>query len=218
MAIDRPDWQRGVDIEAQSLATLNMDIIAQTIASLNVDIIAQTLAELKINIAGQDLAEVAVDIAAQTIGNLSIDLVAQTIANLDMNINAQNIGLMLQSAWAASLGTDKEFDSLDLNQPWLGSTTFTYTVPAGKTLFLTGFDTQLRHTKAEEAASPLYFISYLYNDTAGITHCRSGGVGGQELQFTKPIVIPAGEDMVGIAYNATRAHANISIHASGYET
>jgi len=217
MAIDRPDWQAGIDIEAQTLATLNMDIIAQTIAALKVDIIAQTLAELKINIAGQDLAQVAVDIAAQSIGNLAIDLVAQTIANLDINVNAQNIGLMLQSAWAASIGTDKEFDSLNLNLPWLGSTTFTYTVPAGKTLYITGFNTQLSHTKPEESASPLYFISYLYNDTTGITHCRSGGIAAQELQFTKPIVIPENEDLVGVAYNQTASRADIAIHASGYE-
>ena len=217
MAIDRPDWQSGIDIEAQSLANLNMDIVAQTIAQLDIDIIAQTLAQLKINIAGQDLAQVAVDIAAQTIGNLSIDLVAQTIANINMNINAQNIGLMLQSAWAASIGTDKEFDSLDVNLPWLGATTFTYTVPAGKTLYLTSFNTQLWHTNHEEAAAPLYFISYLYNDTAGITHCRSGGIGGQELQFTKPIVIPENEDLIGLACNTTRVHAYVAIHASGYE-
>lgn len=57
MASGLPDFQRGVDIAAQSLANLNVDLVAQTLSNLNVDIIAQTIANLDIDVNAQSLAQ-----------------------------------------------------------------------------------------------------------------------------------------------------------------
>lgn len=91
MAHGLPDYSRGVDIEAQSIATLAIDIAAQTLSELNVDIVAQTLGNMSVDIVAQSLANLNVDLVAQTLAQINIDIIAQTIGNLTIDIAAQNL-------------------------------------------------------------------------------------------------------------------------------
>lgn len=91
MAHGLPDFSRGVDIEAQSIATLAIDIAAQTLSELNVDIVAQTIGNMSVDIVAQSLANLNVDLVAQTLAQINIDIIAQTIGNLTIDIAAQNL-------------------------------------------------------------------------------------------------------------------------------
>ncbi len=193
MAIDRPDWQQGTDIEAQTIEQLNIDIIAQTLATLDVDLVAQTL------------------------GSLNVDIIAQTIGNIAINILQQAVGIFLQPEWSAKEGTDKDFDVVEVDMPWLGSASGNYTVPAGKTLYITDCSFMIRATYAADSDHPLPFFGYLYDETTGVYLARISGNVGVSKVFTKPGVVPENNVFTYVIYNASPISTSIAVHANGFE-
>jgi len=120
------------------------DIVAQTVEKLAIDVVAQTLPQLAVNIAAQTLDTLGVDIKSQTLEKVAIDIAAQTLANLDINLNAQTIGLHIQKEWAPKAGINKALHttwmkSAPTAQSGVNVPIFSYVVPAGKTLYITGW-------------------------------------------------------------------------------
>jgi len=96
MGEDKPAYQQGVDIEAQTIGELAVEIAAQTINELDVDVTAQSVGNLAVDLAAQSVQNIGVDIEAQTISDLGIDIQTQSIDVLDNNIKlnrAEDIAL-----------------------------------------------------------------------------------------------------------------------------
>jgi hypothetical protein len=96
MGDDKPAYQQGVDIEAQTIGELAVEIAAQTISELDVDVTSQSIGNLAVDLAAQSIQNIGVDIEAQTISDLGIDIQTQSIDVLDNNIKlnrAEDIAL-----------------------------------------------------------------------------------------------------------------------------
>ena len=188
-----------VDIQAQYV-TLNIDIVAQTVGNIGIDIKAQTVGNINVNLAASDV---------------TINVAVTGTANIQ--ITAQTVGIYLQPEWAAKTGVDKDFDALSTDKPWLGSASGTYTVPAGKTLYITDCSFFIRPVNEYDASRPLYFIGYLYNDTTGATFARISGIGGAVKVFSKPGTIPENEVFAYAIYSTSMVKTDIAVHANGFE-
>ncbi len=173
--------------------TIPTSIIAQTIAQLNVDIIAQTLAALDINITGQDLAE------------------------LVINIAAQDVGIYLQPEWAALQGDDKNFSVGASNQTRGNGASASYTVTAGKTLYISGASFWIYANLAADSDKNQMGLAWLYNNTDLIYLATLGGNGGGGLSFPKPLVIPSEKEFKYFVLNRSNHNCDMYMSAWGYE-
>ena len=126
-------------------------------------------------------------------------------------------GIYSEAAWAAREGLGKDFFQTASNQPWLGSADGTYTVPSGKTLYITDAEFSIRATYAVGADHPLSFLGQLYNDTTAVMLSHISGLVGVAKAFVKPLIIPAGEVFAYIIYNTTPVAVTISVSVHGFE-
>jgi len=169
------------------------DIIAQTIGNLAVNIAAQTLTALGINIKAQDLAQLIISIAAQT------------------------IGVYLQPEWAAKTGIDKDFHADADNVASGSGISLNYTVPAGKTLYIThvtgvcraydlanGDLNQIGYIDLREATVPRKLISL-------------GGNGGAGISLAKPIVFTQNQQLFCFMINVSNHSCTLRVDCGGYE-
>ena len=205
---DYPDWTDSVQIVGTDIMVaidlqaayimMPVDIQAQYL-TLNIDITAQTLANLK------------VDINAASIGNIGIDIKAATIGNLTIDIEAQSVGVYLQPDWQVKAGTDKNiYASASLaDATW--TKVLDYTVPTGKTFYLTQWGFMVSATTGMNA-----YLYYTHITTDTELACGGGYFGGMQ-SFTKPIAIVAGDKirMMLIHFAGTAKGTGCSI--GGYE-
>ena len=140
--------------------TIPTSIVAQTITQLDVDIVAQTLSALGINITAQDLAE------------------------LVIKIHAQDVGIYVIRDWAT-----KE----DENKSWTGNyamttsdeeTLITYTIPAGKLVYLDEMDVAARATATLGGTFRLYKDAVVIWQLAANTDIAFSHVFTTPLKFT----------------------------------
>lgn len=171
---------------------------------------------MPIDIQGQTI-NLQVDIVAQTIGSIAIDISAQSIGELTIDVAAQSVGVYLQPEWAAKGGADKNFYGVNPNQPIDGSAVIEYTVPAGKTLFLSGAGCGMRAYAAADYDHFLYVRLTISDVTDEETLAEFGGLGGVAISLNKPVVIPGGHDLNVIAFNGANVNCNIEVSAWGYE-
>ena len=168
-----------VDIQAQYV-TLDVDITAQTVGNIGIDIKAQTIGNLAVNIAASAVT-------------LNVDIKAQTIANLKINIDAQTVGVYLQPEWSALQGIDKNFYISGVNKGWSDGGFASYTVPAGKTLYITNAVwVAYAYAQANADLNQMSELQ-LMNWTDNIQLARIGGNGGGIVTFPKPVKITAGK-------------------------
>ena len=193
MAIDRPDWTEGVDIEAQ------------------------TVDEIAVNIAAQTLGTIKADIIAQTVENLTVDLAAQTLEQLNINILQQGIGIYLQPTWAAKEGTDKDFEVVDTSLGYAGNIEVVYDVPAGKTLYMTDISFTIRPHDREFADHNLIFLAYVLDTTAAAHFLRVTGSNGASEHLIRPAPTPGPHEFKALLYNMSPVLVNMGIHVSGFE-
>ncbi len=203
-----------VDIQAQYV-NLSVDIVAQTIGNIAIDIAAQSVGNISMNIAAQSLESLSVDITAQTIGNLSIDLAAQSIGNVTIDIYAQSIGINLQPGWAAEQGTDKDFDATTANVATGSYVAASYTVPAGKALFITCISGKSFGSAAADRDKDQ--MCELRMEIDGTPVVYIGGNGGAIATFSKPYKVAAGEEMELFTYNRANHNCDLSVAGNGYE-
>jgi len=192
-----------IDIVAQTVATLAVDIQAQTLSELKVDIAAQTLETVAVDIKAQTLTELKVDIAAQTLETLKVDIAAQTLAELNINIAAQtvdvNINFVGQTTGVNpitiySSETGNDIDLLGSQDNPANGTTYTlidYTVPTGKTLYVTDIAVTMCPVTSQAELGG-YVYGSLYSTAKGnVFFMRQ--LGGFFVTFTKPKRFEAGD-------------------------
>jgi len=203
MALDHPDGtypgvvskcdiKLPVDIQAQYV-NLDVDVVAQTIGNLNVDIAAQTIGNLAVNIAAS-----AITMNVTVTGTANINIIAQTV------------GIFLQPEWAAKEGTDKDLSGSSAADLGTAYMIITYTVPAGKTLFISHFGAHTRITSGN-------VIAKIWNHTTMIVKAITGGAQGCSMPLNKPIVIPGGEIAALVVEQMAADTQVVTGHIGGYE-
>jgi hypothetical protein len=166
---DRPDYQRAVniaaqtlkevavDISAQSINQLGIDIESQSVGDLAVDIASQSLSEVDIDIASQSLSQLGIDIESQSVGDIAVDLASQSLSDVGIDINAQSLGDLDINVNGQSQGveTGGEFEA---SADSLSSFNAIATVPANDTENDLGFNNNALPRKVLE------FVSFRFND------------------------------------------------------
>jgi len=132
-------------------------------------------------------------------------------------IAAQSVGVYLQPEWAAKEGNDKNFHVSYDNTPSGSGTYGTYTVPAGKTLYICGISWAIYAYSAADGDLNQIGFAWLENDTTGVTLVYQGGNGGGSATFPKPLVIPEGEKFKYRIYNLSNHAAVVRLSTWGYE-
>jgi hypothetical protein len=127
------------------------------------------------------------------------------------------VDVVLRPEWEAYQALDKNFFGQDLNKDF-GETTFVdYTVPAGKTLYITEFGCQCRAASKADADNNQICWGFIYDDTTSTFLWISGGSGGITMPFNKPLVIPATHQVSFQCFNGSNHLCDISVSAGGYE-
>ena len=191
-----------VDIQGQYL-TLDIDIAAQSVGNIAVSIAASEVT-LNINIQSSEIA-LNVDISAQSIGNLTID------------IQAQSVGVYLQPEWAAKQGIDKNIRGLANDEGWGGSLKVAYTVPEGKTLYITLVTAGGRANEEADGSKIQNIRVVLFNQTTETFVLETAGEGGVVVPLAKPVAVAEEEEINLFAYNYAAHHSNLYGTIMGYE-
>ena len=234
-----------VDIRAQTLGNLTIDIAAQSVGNINVNLaasaitlninIAASAVTLQVNIASQT-ANLNINIAASAVTlnvnlssssiTLNVNISSQT-ANINVNIaasaatvniqiTAQNVGVYLQPEYAALTGVDKNF-SYEASLAPVSSSYFSYTVTAGKTLYISAFAFAAYTTGSPDAELRHHCMVRIYNNTTALNLMFMGGPGGGGLALPKPLKATAGQVVRFYLYNQSGHTLNVVFHIYGYE-
>jgi len=89
MVDETEDYNRAVDLVAQSINQLAVDIASQSVSDLAVDIESQSVGDLAVDLAAQSVSNLGVDIEAQSVGDVGIDIATQTVNLLDTAVEAR---------------------------------------------------------------------------------------------------------------------------------
>jgi len=209
---DYPDYTSLMQIIGTDI-TLPIDIKAVTVAHIDVDIAAQSVGNIAVAIAASTVTlNVAIASSAVT---LNVDVKAQTLTDFKITVNAQNVGVYLQPEWAALQGIDKNFIGIATNKAWEESVEVTYTVPAGKTLYITSVGGS--SYASAQANADLNQICRIGLAFGIITLCQLGGNSGCGLTFSKPYSIAGGQTMSLWIVNEANHITNLRVFANGYE-
>ncbi len=244
ISVSRADIKAPVDIQKQTI-NVEIDIVAQTLAkiqiniasssitlniniaaaaagvTLNVNLKSQT-ANINVNIAAS-AATVNVNISSQT-ANINVNIAASVATitvsvtgTAQVNIYAQSIGMYLKPDWEAKENHDKGFHIANTSIAYGESSYVSYTVTAGKTLYLTHMGFSIVAAASADYDHHLVGECYIYNHTASKLLARVGGNGGNSSSFPQPIVIDAGEEFQGSIGSYAGVTCRMSAAFWGYE-
>lgn len=126
-------------------------------------------------------------------------------------------GVYLMPEWKAKEGYDKDFEAEDATLSFGQEVYDTYTVPVGKTLYITQIGFALIPNVVANSEKEHWCLAQIYNPNTAERIWIQGGNGGGWASFTKPIVIKAGTTIwfVLIAYPDHTCTG--FIYAGGYE-
>jgi hypothetical protein len=123
----------------------------------------------------------------------------------------------LTPEWAAKEATDKNFVSAIASGGFGTGTGVVYTVPAGKTLYITQFSFRCTALNVADGDSNQMCESYIKDNTTGAILWKQGGNGGSGMTFSKPQVIASGHQ-VGFYVGSFANHDTVyDICGGGYE-
>ena len=225
-----------VDIQGQYL-TLDIDIAAQSVGNIEVDIAAQSVGNIAVSIAASAVtlniniqsSEIAlnVNIAASKVTlpiniksseiALNVNISAQSIGNLTIDIQAQSVGVYLQPEWAAKQGIDKNIRGLANDEGWGGSLKVAYTVPEGKTLYITLVTAGGRANEEANGSKIQNIRVVLFNQTTETFVLETAGEGGVVVPLAKPVVVGEEEEINLFAYSYAAHNSNLYGTIMGYE-
>jgi hypothetical protein len=196
-----------VDIQAQYV-TLSIDITAQSVGDITVDIAAQSIGNIAVNIAASAVTlNVAIQSSAVT---LNVDITAQTLGDITISIDAQTVGVYLNPDWQVKAGNGKVL-VVDSTNKTFGQNDYTsYTVPAGKTYYITDLSLGAHAYGVDDAVYPQVCDVYLYNQTDGVAVGRVGGYGGGSVSFPSPRIITTGKELR--LYVVSHTYAACTMH------
>lgn len=141
---------------------------------------------------------------------------AVTAGNMASDIIAQHVGVYLQPEWAAKEGVDKNFDYYALLASG-GNASSTYTVPAGKTLYIVTTSIVAFPDDLANASTRCPCFAQFRDDTDGVDLFHIGGEGGGAASFTKAIAFPAEHDFKVTVINVSGFTLKQYLTILGYE-
>ena len=125
------------------------------------------------------------------------------------------VDVVLRPEWAAKEGTDKDIRGSAGSTAFAGALDIDYTVPAGKTVYITSISVAAAAIALADAGKHQTVRGSLL--IAGSEHFELGGDGGQALAVSKPIVALAGE-LIRLRVFQYAEHASALFGAwNGYE-
>lgn len=104
-------------------------------------------------------------------------------------------GLYSVADWAAYEGVDKNFAHDTAALTWGGSEHLSYSVPEGKTLFISGMSFTIFPESGEDADNNQIGEIHLINATTLEAPAVIGGNGGGGIVFSKPVRFKAEEEL-----------------------
>ena len=186
---DYPDWSRLVQLIGSDIK-VPIDVQGQFI-TLDINILSTT-------------ADIDVNINASTI-------------ELDIDITAQHIGMYLVPDWYAKEGLDKNFYAHSGPVAFGGTATVTRLVPAGKTLYITDVAFSIYPAAAADYDHFIYFSGSARISLDATNFAFTGGIGGGQLIFNKPLVIEAGKTFEAQIVSRANVNTHVIVTARGYE-
>ena len=128
-------------------------------------------------------------------------------------------GLYSIADWTAKEATDKNFFSSALSKTYGQVDEESYTVPAGKTLYITQFYCYAIASNVADGDNNQICGASLYrsNPAPQSTYAHLAGNGGGAVALPKPAVFTAGETMIMAVASYANHTCNIGVGASGYE-
>ena len=126
------------------------------------------------------------------------------------------VGVLSESEWAATEGREVNFGGIGIpNRAFGESTSVTYTVPAGRTLYITQFSISNEAVAAADGDNNQICIGVLEGGWAFTVVI--GGNGGANISFPKPIRAVAGTVVIASCTNRANHTTKAGVTFSGYE-
>ena len=126
-------------------------------------------------------------------------------------------GLYLMPEWAAKEATDKNFRGIATDKGYPLGITVAYTVPIGKTLYITNYSFRLVASNVADADKNQIGVAYVFNFTDAIVYSEIGGNGGGSVSLNKPLRFAGGKIANFIANCYANHDCDVVIAANGYE-
>jgi hypothetical protein len=125
--------------------------------------------------------------------------------------------LYLIDQFAAKTGVDKTMSASEVNQARDFGPVITYTVPAGKTLYITQLSGSARSTAAADAEKIHAIQGILFDSGTFDQYLNPGGQSGFTVALPQPIVFNAGHTLLYTVVNGSNHNVDIQITLGGYE-
>jgi hypothetical protein len=119
--------------------------------------------------------------------------------------------------WSALKAADKDFFSYAGDMPHGDGPLISYTVPAGKTLYIMQIAWFSCASTIGDYELNQMCSSLIYNATTGTYYMKIGGNAGGSFVLGKPIVVPGGEEIQIYCTNESGHTTDAYITAQGYE-
>jgi len=171
---------------------------------------------LPVNVTAVTIGIISVDIVAQTIGNIAVNIAASAVT-INMDIKAQSVAIKIQAEWSVQAGQHKFFRNTGSNVATGIGCEWTYTVPTGKTFYITHFGGSIYGTAAADRDKDQICYMRVKNDTTTTTLAEVGGHGGGGMVLPTPIKIPAGQTVSYGLWNFSNHNCEIFFTLGGYE-
>jgi hypothetical protein len=213
-----------VDIQGQ-FVDLTVDIVAQTVGNITIDIAAQSIGNINVKIAASAVTlNVAIQSSAVTLNvnissqtsNININIAAQA-GNVTIEVKAQTVAVKTQGEWSPQAGQQKYVTGSGSNLANGVAAYVDYSVPTGKSLYITHFGFSIGATVASNGDLPQIGRCSLYNYSTGTDLAWIGGNGGSGLSFPTPIKLTTAQVIRIIATNLANHSCNIWLCWGGYE-
>jgi len=175
------------------------------------------LIQMPVDIQGQYIT---LDINIESVAadvTLNVNITASAVT-INMDIKAQSVGIQLNPEWQVVQGTHKRLAAGGSNVAFGDSVTASYTVTAGKKLYITEFSGSNFITESATGANRVQgFFADIYNATTATRLFSVGGSWGFAISFSQPKVVPAGQQVQVRIWQYGYAVNNVQAELIGYE-
>lgn len=156
-----------------------------------------------------------VDIQAQYM-TLNIDITAQTIGNLTIDVEAQSVAMFIGAEWNIKEGNGKTLNVSGVNYGFGDSGYISYTIPTGKTYYITYLSFGNRASAAENADLNQMGGAYLWDQTDSKYLALIGGNGGGGVSFPAPLELATGKELRLYVVNRANHDCDPNACCGGY--
>jgi len=138
---------------------------------------------------------------------------------LPTDFQDQYVGVHTEAEFETKQEKDKNFLGDEACQVYGGYANNIYTVPPGKTLYITGISWGSHANAAADYDHFLYTYGFIRDNTPlpVVLKAALGGIGFGSIPFTRPIAIEASHQVEFRIYNLANVTCDLRVTAWGYE-